>query len=46
MENDRDCADLHICFVHEVEGIKEGYLSGGGIVDTPQLGEVMAVRIK
>lgn len=35
MEKDRDCADLHICFVHEVEGMREEHLNGGGMVDSP-----------
>lgn len=45
IEKDRDCA-LHSCFVHVLEGMKEGHLNGGGMIDSPQLGEMMAVRCK
>jgi hypothetical protein len=45
LEKDRDCADLHICFVHEVEGRMEGHLKGGGMVESPQLRELMAVAL-
>ena len=45
LEKYRDCADLHIRFVHEVEGSMEGHLMEGGMVNSPQLRELIAVAL-